>query len=595
MDWSKTFSDNISFLNKRNLWLNTEPLFLSPQDHEALDSIFSENPPRYERNGVSYHSRRDPAREAARQAELPAGKHAILLGVGLGFLLKELSSRKFKTVIVIEPDPLLLRALLAHIPFSTLAVEISVYSPMNVSTENLELILGWLQSKNAKDIVIYQHRSAAEAEPALYNPLLSRLKVLLEKRSINQATLIKFQRLWNRNILMNAGMIVRSATLANVLKNVHCPEIVIAGAGPSLSDSLPELKQYRSHFLLLAADTAVIPLLRGGVIPDIVFSADPQWSNHFFIQHADAAKSLWLFDPVVNYSITHQLAEKGGRGACWDSPFIPDTILRDGISRGEISHGGSVSTNAFDFALRAGAKRIIMVGQDLSFPDGQAHVRGAALESAVFHRNNRFWTMENHNYRQMTALPKIPMAGINGQKVFTNAKLRVFYEWFAAQAMLQNQSVEFINATKRGAVLPGFTEKAFSDIAWSEGECRFSAPVAEKKEDRQGVERYKKLSDEIELLRDTYRQSEQFAIKMDREIQPEKKLRYMRDLNKNDDIIRNHPDASQMIGLNAQSLILGITENDQAPAQNVFYGTMHKAANALSREVKRAVRMLSGK
>ena len=51
---------------------------------------------------------------------------------------------------------------------------------------------------------------------------------------------------------------------------------MIVGAGPSLDDSLAALARSRDRAVVLAADTALRPLLAAGIRPDIVAAVDPQ-------------------------------------------------------------------------------------------------------------------------------------------------------------------------------------------------------------------------------------------------------------------------------------------------------------------------------
>jgi hypothetical protein len=82
--------------------------------------------------------------------------------------------------------------------------------------------------------------------------------------------------------------------------------------------------------------------------------------------------------------------------------------------KGEMCHGGSVSTNAYDFAKRLGAYPIILAGQDLAFTKGLAHAKGSYLDEQIHNKTNRISNAEMFNRRQLTFLPKILLPGING-------------------------------------------------------------------------------------------------------------------------------------------------------------------------------------
>jgi hypothetical protein len=119
-------------------------------------------------------------------------------------------------------------------------------------------------------------------------------------------------------------------------------------------------------------------------------------------------------------------------------------------ARGELTHGGSVSTNAYDFAKRLGASPVILVGQDLSFTKGLAHVKGSYLDEQIHNKTMRFNNAQMFNRRQLTYLPKILLPGINSGKVHSTQKMIIFMNWFE-----KRNDPELINATYDGVAMKG--------------------------------------------------------------------------------------------------------------------------------------------
>jgi len=118
--------------------------------------------------------------------------------------------------------------------------------------------------------------------------------------------------------------------------------------------------------------------------------------------------------------------------------------------KGDLAHGGSVSTNAYDFAKRLGANPVILTGQDLAFSDGLAHARGSYLDEQSHVRVTRIWNEQMMNRFQLSALPKIMVRSIDGGKIHTNQKMMIFLNWFEKQS-----SDGYINATRKGSFISG--------------------------------------------------------------------------------------------------------------------------------------------
>lgn len=528
----------------------------------------------FEVNSIQYHSVRDPTREAERQFKgLDAKKsHAIFLGCGLGYLL-ERAIEKYDSILVIEPDLEVLGLMLNRFKLdeTKISPEIFFFSQNDVT---LEEALYFFQGKNIDDIELIPFRPAFQAKPELYLPLHDLLKSLLEKRSINQATIIKFQDLWNRNIIFNVKEIIGGYRFNDLIASLNLDLAVIAGAGPSLADSFADLRKYREHFTLIVPDTAFIPLSNHGVMPDFVVSADPQWYNHFYVQSERAKETIWLLDPVVNYMIPHYLSELEAQVFFWNNPFYIDKIIqRYTGARGEVSHGGSVSTNSFDFAVQCGAKQIALIGQDLSFWGKVAHVKGAVLESQIFERHNRFFTIERHNLKQMNALPKIEVEPINAKDkgLFTNAKLQVFIQWFEEQAK-RHQNLELYNCTEHGVKLTGYEHLKLSELIRNQKRVAITGKFKSSKPGNLNSD-LKKLQTDIITLKAIFKENiglaKQVAVKANQSTTGK--------LNSNDQRVKSLKEANEVVGLSAQKAILEITEAGKNDAPKL-YKALYKAA-----------------
>ena len=153
--------------------------------------------------------------------------------------------------------------------------------------------------------------------------------------------------------------------------------IVVSGAGPSLYESLGDIKKYRDRFILITVDTALQVLAKAGIEPDLIFSVDPQAINSSYLEGYHGSGNI-VFDPTSSYH-TLRLSEKFRTGFFTSSPFPLLQIYAKhlNIEAGDIPFGGSVSTNAVSLAELMGAANVYFVGQDLAFTNGYAHCRGA--------------------------------------------------------------------------------------------------------------------------------------------------------------------------------------------------------------------------
>ena len=66
------------------------------------------------------------------------------------------------------------------------------------------------------------------------------------------------------------GILKKSDAIKKIKTLINKKTVLVVGSGPSLLDAIPNLKNCKRHTTVIAADSAVKPLVDNGVIPDIV-------------------------------------------------------------------------------------------------------------------------------------------------------------------------------------------------------------------------------------------------------------------------------------------------------------------------------------
>ncbi|MCP4131399.1 MAG: motility associated factor glycosyltransferase family protein [bacterium] len=462
--------DNSIQKNNRELLLEKHPLL-----HRALTDCNADNfiqaieskkgdfVPQVTLDGegkkIFIHSKFDPFKEAARfVSEVDPEQHDLYIVLGFGFayhieeLLKKIGPGSI--LLAIEKFPAMVKEALAHRDLRTILADERVHILVN---PNEDLIAETMKGKSSRRVSFISHRGSYQADPEYYNNLLEKARSYLSTKEVNIATLAKFEKIWSSNIARNIGAFAASPG-ANIFYDMFkdMPALVVA-AGPTLLHSLEFIRKNRERMIIVAVDTAYGVLLHHGIEPHFCIAVDPQVINARYFEGTREGKTILVADPTVHPSVYRLFR---GRVVCTGVAFkLMKWIERIFGERGELTHGGSVSTNAYDFALRLGAKPIIMVGQDLSFTNGQAHARGSYLDEQIHLKTNRVNTVDMFNRRQLTALPKIFVKGIRTPQVHTNQKMMIFLSWFE-----KRKDSNLINATHDGAYITGVAHRDCSDL-----------------------------------------------------------------------------------------------------------------------------------
>ncbi|EKJ86780.1 hypothetical protein CLV96_1982 [Leptospira meyeri] len=413
-----------------------------------------------ELEGVWIHSRFDPKKEAERFAtELPhdgSERIYLLFGAGLGYILPYLLEREKVNIIWMEPHVFFIKEAFQIFDFSKSLLEGKL---ILITGEGLEDQLSdAVKGKGTHPISFVPHRGSWQWRESDYLKLRHTAEQMFHKKDVNLATLTRFEKIWAKNICYNLPELSKFRPISDLFGIAEGISIVVCGAGPSLSESIPDLTKYRNQFLLLAVDTALPILTSFGVEPDLIFSVDPQALNSQYLEDY-SGNGILIFDPTSTY-LSLRLDNGPNKGYVTSSPFpLIGLLERTGSGEiGSVPFGGSVSTNAASLATLMGAGSVFLVGQDLSFTKGLAHSKGAVLEERLNYLESRKFRREKHNYKQLFALPQKKVTGNLEETYITNEKMLIFKKWFEDHA----KDNPWTNLTKFGAKLEGIPHSEFS-------------------------------------------------------------------------------------------------------------------------------------
>jgi hypothetical protein len=331
-----------------------------------------------------------------------------------------------------------------------------------------EALSSALKGKASSRVSFITHRGSHQIYGDYYAAMLETCRSYLSTKEVNIATLAKFEKIWTSNIARNIGSYVGATPASSFYGAFAGLPAILAAAGPSLEKSLEFIRDNRDRAVVIAVDTSLRILVRAGIEPHFCVAVDPQVINARYFEGLPELSTILVADPTVHPSIFHLYrGPVAATGIAFDMMKWIESICGE---KGEMTHGGSVSTSAYDLARRFGCSPVIMSGQDLSFTGGRAHARGSYLEEQVFLRVNRLWNAEMHNRFQVTALPRIKARGIRSDPVITNQKMMIFLAWFQKQ---KNPSL--INATWDGVLMQGVEHREQSSISLGDPALDISA------------------------------------------------------------------------------------------------------------------------
>ncbi|NOT24479.1 MAG: DUF115 domain-containing protein [Acidobacteria bacterium] len=259
------------------------------------------------------------------------------------------------------------------------------------------------------------------------------------------------------NVLRNIPAIASGQNL-KVLEGAYSGvPAVIAAAGPSLDAAIPELLELRDRAVVFACDTALRPLLLGGITPQYVVGIDPSPLNaRHFLSLPDCPGTRLICDLALDRQATASFEERTFWFRVADHHPGP-WLASLGLDVEKVDVWGSVLTAAFQAACLAGCEPIVFVGADLSFTGGRSYARattyeldwGAATGSGA--ELERVW-------RGQMGEQVSEVEDVRGVKTQVTPAMLSFRDWLVARARHSGRRV--INATKAGMLFGAGIEQA---------------------------------------------------------------------------------------------------------------------------------------
>ncbi len=367
-------------------------------------------------NDIYLHSKYDPVNESKKFIDnynIQDNSIIIVLGIGLGYHLDYLY-KKFPSsyFIVIENNVKIFSTFINYANEYLLNSQ-NIYYFINPSgyhqIEKLISFLSVIKLKNFPKIYIIPHPPSIKLNKKKYNEIENILLEIKNNIYSNYITTKKLLPLWERNINKNLKLFNTSHKLIELKNKFKDKEIVIIGAGPSLENHIHFLKN-KKDLIKIAVDTSLYFLIKNNIIPEFVISLDAKFENLYDFIGIKNFRNINLIYDIITFpkipplfknryiTYTYRLVEDLNNNYYeYYEPPVKKVIERYG-NFGGLQSGGSVATNALDFALFVNAKKIYLIGIDLKYINYKSHCKGTYVDRYFLTRSNKLFNFETLNF-----------------------------------------------------------------------------------------------------------------------------------------------------------------------------------------------------
>lgn len=409
--------------------------------------------------GIHLHCNNNPQIEALKEFEKlqnPGPKSiVVIMGLGLGYLLKRVFLHSKCKIVVYEPNKDILNFTRQAVDFNgeLQSGRVSFVSSMEELNEALSQMYSYKDN-----ITLLKLKSADLLYPEPVQNLLIELPAISSGLESNFTTLFKYSTVWFRNSLLKFEPEKPDFSL-NILKDkFRNKAAIIVSAGPSLDKTIEILKNNRDKFIIFCVNVAYKRLISAGITPDFTLYIDAH--NYLYtIKDFDHSKTNIITHSTAFFKIFDELKPanfftfycKNDLFSRWIAQ-ISDFSLENYETKGSVSHLALLT------AANMGCNPIILTGQDLAYSGGKYYSSGS------------FWSEGNENKeifdKKMTGLQRkarLKVKGQNGELLDTSPDYAGFIKHFEEFASL-NTSKNLINCSPGGAQINGFENRDLKEI-----------------------------------------------------------------------------------------------------------------------------------
>ncbi len=343
-------------------------------------------------NSRPMHSKYNPDAEGALFAKDVSEGFIIIGGIGGAYHVKALSEKITENsyILCVEAD----NESLNFCRQISCAKELEDKPNVSFATiENLqkEIISKYIPALHG-NLQFVGQRAWENFNSALLPRIKDQINEAAKKVGSDYSVQSHFGKLWQRNIILNS---LHQESVPKIFYDRNLIAAVIA-AGPSLDESINELKQDRNSFYIIATDTTLNVLQKKSIQADVVVSIDGQnISSVHFMNTKCREETIYVFDISGNANCVKSLSEKGNKIFFTHNSHPLSTEFSLTTENPYLETGsGTVTIAACDFARYLGFKRIKLFGADFCYSNGKAYTKGTYLDSLYNSASSKINTSE---------------------------------------------------------------------------------------------------------------------------------------------------------------------------------------------------------
>ncbi len=408
----------------------------------------------------------------------------IVYGLGLGYLVDEISNIFDGKIVLYEPNLDILKFVLE-------IAQVDAFDKKNVfaatNKEELKEILEKIANENSQITLTFLDSYKKLFE----NDIVSVFNV--SQKIIGEICARKNTEKQNLNALYYTFL-----NLKNIIKNPDITELsdiykgktaLIVSAGVTLFENIETIKKNKDNVVIFAVNQSLNLLTKNGITPDFVVNIDAK-NNSSHFENLKSEDCYFILEPF-SYPEIFQKQTKKTFNYITENNFFNNWLRDVLLVKHHLASSGTVSISAFLSACVMGFEKIILIGQDLAFKDKQCYAKGAVADNLECVFENGKYIIKPKNLKEFVQNMKkeneddekankrlekyisrlnqniCTIKGQNGDFLPTQIAYSYFVDYFEQLAKIlanERPNLKLINSSTGAAQIDGFENIPLEEV-----------------------------------------------------------------------------------------------------------------------------------
>ncbi|WP_411348135.1 motility associated factor glycosyltransferase family protein [Paenibacillus sp. WLX2291] len=342
-------------------------------------------------------------------------------------------------LFVYEPNEKLFYKALQDYDLSPLLKHPNLYF-FSLGNSQLTMLFHMVCSYMQQEMVFIALRRYLEANDQQLEDLRKQFDDYRMSFYANKHTENFFREDWTRNYLYHLVEGLSSPSIEELVYVCKDVTAIVVSSGPSLQEDMSWIKRLRPHALIIAVGSSIQALVKNGIKPHIAVIMDGHPVNNKIFSTSETLDSPLVYTSSSYYEISERKQDEKIYSIMKNDELSQYFL---GLSQSDVlmTPAATVAGNGIQVAAILGAKRILLAGQDLSFPNNQFYADGIS-----------HFASETTNEKVQKA--KKTVLNVNGG--YNTTEEGFLFMKDAIEGLIASlPEIDFVNTTRHGAVIEG--------------------------------------------------------------------------------------------------------------------------------------------